>query len=77
MKPVRIATSKPAQKTYLNTALLFVTSLILLGFAVFGYVLFYWNYVPRIGIERPVHWQFGYAFRSGRKRAELTWCASI
>jgi hypothetical protein len=36
------------------------TSAILLGFAVFAYILFYFNYVPQIGIERIIHLQYGY-----------------
>jgi hypothetical protein len=60
LKPVRVATSKPAQQTYLNTILFMTTSAILLGFAVFAYILFYFNYVPQIGIERIIHLQYGY-----------------
>ncbi|KAL2076216.1 hypothetical protein VTL71DRAFT_1159 [Oculimacula yallundae] len=58
-KPVRIATSKPARQTYLNTALFMITSSILFGFAVVAYILFYYNYVPQIGIERVIHLQYG------------------
>ena len=60
LKPVRVATSKPARKTYLNTILFLITSSILFGFAVFAYILFYYNYVPQIGIERVIHLQYGY-----------------
>ncbi|KAK0121388.1 hypothetical protein ONS96_011561 [Cadophora gregata f. sp. sojae] len=59
LKPVRVATSKPARKTYLNTILFMITSSILLGLAVFAYILFYYNYVPQIGIERVIHLQYG------------------
>lgn len=59
LKPVRIAVSKPAQQTYLNTILFMVTSTILLGIAVIGYILFYFNYIPQIGIERVIHLQYG------------------
>jgi seipin len=59
MKPVRIASSKPAQRTYLNTILFMITSTILLGLAAFAYILFYLNYVPQIGIEKIVHLQYG------------------
>ena len=61
LKPVRVATSKPARQTYLNTILFMITSSILLGLAVFAYILFYYNYVPQIGIERVIHLQYGYA----------------
>ncbi|KAH7412604.1 putative adipose-regulatory protein-domain-containing protein [Cadophora sp. MPI-SDFR-AT-0126] len=59
LKPVRVATSKPARQTYLNTILFMITSSILLGLAVFAYILFYYNYVPQIGIERVIHLQYG------------------
>ncbi|PBP25436.1 tubulin-tyrosine ligase, partial [Diplocarpon rosae] len=59
LKPVRIATSKPARQTYLNTVLFTVTSLILLGLAVLAYIVFYYSYVPQIGIEHVIHLQYG------------------
>lgn len=58
MKPVHLATSKPARQTYLNTVLILFTSTILLGLAAFAYILFYMNFIPQIGIERAVHFQF-------------------
>jgi seipin len=58
MKPIRVATSKPARQTYVNTVLVMITSAILLGLAVFAYILFYLNYVPQIGIERIIHLQY-------------------
>jgi seipin len=57
--PVRVATSKPARQAYLNTILFMITSAVLLVFAVLAYVLFYFNYVPQIGVERMVHLQYG------------------
>jgi len=39
-----------------------ITFAILLGLAVFAYILFYFNYVPQIGIERVIHLQYGYVF---------------
>jgi hypothetical protein len=59
LTPVRVATSKPARQTYLNTFLFMITSSILLGLAVLAYILFYLNYVPQIGIERVIHLQYG------------------
>jgi len=59
MKPVRIASSKPARRTYLNTILFMITSAVLLGLAAFAYILFYLNYVPQISIEKIVHLQYG------------------
>jgi hypothetical protein len=41
-----------------------ITSAILLGLAVIAYVLFYFNYVPQIGVERVVHLQYGFGVPS-------------
>ena len=65
LKPFRVATSKPAQKTYLNAILFTITSTILLGLAIVAYGLFYYNYVPQINIERIIHLQYGYAHQRG------------
>ncbi|KAG9247344.1 putative adipose-regulatory protein-domain-containing protein [Calycina marina] len=59
MKPVRIATSKPARQTYLNTLLFMIASAILLSVAIVAYILFYLNYVPQMGIKRIIHLQYG------------------
>jgi ABC-type multidrug transport system permease subunit len=60
LRPVRLASSKSARKAYLNTALFLSTSAVLFGLAIVAYVLFYLNYIPKIGIEREVHLQYGY-----------------
>ncbi|RAL63781.1 hypothetical protein DID88_003426 [Monilinia fructigena] len=57
-KPIAIAASKPARKTYLNTILFLTTSLVLFGFAVLAYAGFYWSWVPAVGVERKVWLQF-------------------
>ncbi|MCJ1385094.1 hypothetical protein MMC17_008212 [Xylographa soralifera] len=57
--PVHAAISKPAQRAYLGTFLFATTSLILLCTSTFAYILFYYNYVPQIWVERTVHLQFG------------------
>jgi hypothetical protein len=41
-----------------------ITSAILLGVAVVAYILFYFNYVPQIGVERIIHLQYGYVVTS-------------
>ncbi|KAI9832891.1 MAG: hypothetical protein M1819_003921 [Sarea resinae] len=56
--PFRAATSKPAQRAYISTILLFITSFVLLGLAIVAYTLFYFNYIPQVGLERVVHLQF-------------------
>ncbi|EEH19910.2 5'/3'-nucleotidase SurE [Paracoccidioides brasiliensis Pb03] len=51
--------SKSAQRAYLNTALFALSSFILFCISVAAYWIFYYNYVPQIGLERQVHLQFG------------------
>lgn len=58
--PFHAATSKPAQKAYLSTLLFVTASLFLLGISSIAYVLFYYNYVPQVGVERVIHLQFGW-----------------
>ncbi|KAF2687464.1 hypothetical protein K458DRAFT_191140 [Lentithecium fluviatile CBS 122367] len=58
LAPVRIATSPTLLRTYLRTALLFITSSILLGVAVVAYTSFYYAYIPIRGIEVPVYLQY-------------------
>ena len=57
--PIHAAISKPAQRAYLGTFLFAVTSIALLCFSTIAYTLFYYNYVPQIGVERTIHLQFG------------------
>jgi hypothetical protein len=52
--------SKPAQRAYVGTVLFFLAGLVLFGLAVVAYALFYYNFIPQIGVERVVHLQFGY-----------------
>ncbi|KAH0541402.1 hypothetical protein FGG08_004092 [Glutinoglossum americanum] len=59
LAPFRIAVSKPAQRAYVGTILFFLAGLVLFGLAVVAYVLFYYNFIPQIGVERVVHLQFG------------------
>lgn len=63
MKPIRLAISKPAQKGYINTVLFLATSIVLFGFAALAYTLFYWNFIPKIGIEKTVYFQFSEALQ--------------
>lgn len=59
LRPVRLASSKPAQKAYLTTALFTATAGVLLGLASTTYLLFYWNFIPDIGVEKVVYLQYG------------------
>ena len=58
---MQVATSKPAQKAYLGTLLFAIASCILIAVSTVAYALFYYNYIPQIGVERVIHLQFGYA----------------
>ncbi|MCJ1473821.1 hypothetical protein MMC13_002473 [Lambiella insularis] len=57
--PVQLAVSKPAQRAYLGTFLFATISLILICTSTIAYLLFYYNYVPQVGVERTIHLQFG------------------
>ncbi|KAG9379403.1 Seipin domain containing protein [Pyrenophora tritici-repentis] len=59
--PIRIATSPALLKTYLSTALLFITSTILFGVAVVAYSSFYYTYIPVRGITVPVYLQYDHS----------------
>ncbi|KAI1366834.1 putative adipose-regulatory protein-domain-containing protein [Xylaria arbuscula] len=54
----RAATSSTAKRTYLGAALLAGASLALLASAVLGYVVFYYNYVPKKVVSLPIHLQY-------------------
>ncbi|KAA6410430.1 MAG: tubulin-tyrosine ligase [Lasallia pustulata] len=58
--PLRTAISKPAQKAYLRTILFATASLALFAISTLAYTLFYYNYVPQVGVERTIHLQFGW-----------------
>ncbi|EMD89367.1 hypothetical protein COCHEDRAFT_18338 [Bipolaris maydis C5] len=59
--PLRIATSPALLRTYLRTALLFIASTILFGFAVVAYSSFYYAYIPVRGIVVPVYLQYDHS----------------
>jgi seipin len=65
LKPFRLVLSKPALRTYLTTALLLITALLLLAIASTAYTLFYFRYVPRIGFSRDIHLQWDDVYPSG------------
>ena len=62
--PLHVATSPILLRTYLRTALLFLTSSILFGFAVIAYTSFYYSYIPVRGISVPVYLQFDHGASS-------------
>ncbi|ERS99303.1 hypothetical protein HMPREF1624_04502 [Sporothrix schenckii ATCC 58251] len=57
----RAVTSKTAQRTYLYAVLLTITSSILYGIAILGYLGFYREYVPHQVRTAPVHLQYASA----------------
>ncbi|KAE9962050.1 hypothetical protein BLS_000901 [Venturia inaequalis] len=59
LKPFYLAISKPALRAYLNTILITLAGLALLGIAIVAYVFFYYSYVPTRGFTRPIYLEFG------------------
>ena len=57
--PASIATSRPAIKAYLRTLLFLTFSLILIAISTTAYTLFYYSYVPQLGLEQTLHLQYG------------------
>ncbi|CAK7220021.1 hypothetical protein SBRCBS47491_004048 [Sporothrix bragantina] len=55
----RAATSKTAQRTYIYATLLAITSSVLYGVSIIGYLAFYREYVPHQVRSAPVHLQYG------------------
>ncbi|KAK6527054.1 hypothetical protein TWF281_010249 [Arthrobotrys megalospora] len=62
-QPVRAvynnATSRAAQRAYIQTILASILAALLLGGACFGYILFYYSYIPQIGLETTIHLIYG------------------
>ncbi|KAL4896919.1 putative adipose-regulatory protein-domain-containing protein [Aspergillus ambiguus] len=56
---VRPFVSKKAQKTYLGIILYLVTSILMVLVSQVAYGVFYYRYIPQVGLERVVHLQFG------------------
>jgi seipin len=57
--PVHGATSRSAIKAYLSTLLFLTFSLILIAISTTAYALFYYSYVPQLGLEATLHLQYG------------------
>jgi len=60
LTPLHHLLSKPARRAYLQTVLLFTTSITLFFIALLSYILFYASYVPSVGIIRSVHFSYAY-----------------
>lgn len=58
MTPVRVAVSRPAIKAYLTTLLFLFTSTVLISISTTAYFLFYYNYIPQIGLTQTIYLQY-------------------
>jgi seipin len=67
-KPFDIVFSTTAIRAYLTTFLVIFAGLVLFGFAVAAYALFYWSYIPRIGFERTIYLQFDNVYHNEDNR---------
>lgn len=63
IRSLRALVSKPAQKAYLGTFLFIITSILMLCVSAVAYWIFYYKFIPQVGLERVVHLQFGYVTR--------------
>lgn len=80
LTPLRILTSKFAVQAYITSILFASTAFVLLCFAIVAYSLFYWSYVPGIGFQRTVHFQFDPLppeCRGAQTTGALAECSSI
>ncbi|KAK6538780.1 hypothetical protein TWF694_010348 [Orbilia ellipsospora] len=55
------ASSKAALRAYVQAALAIILSICLFGLACFAYILFYLKYIPQVGLETPIHLDYGQA----------------
>lgn len=51
--------SKRAQKAYLGIFLFISTAITMIFISTFAYGIFYYRFIPQVGLERLVHLQFG------------------
>lgn len=56
---VRRFFSKRAQKTYLGIVLFLTVSTLMILVSAIAYGIFYYRFIPQVGLERVVHLQFG------------------
>lgn len=60
LAPLRVLLSKSALRLYLNALLFMGAATLLIGISAIAYGIFYFNFIPTVGLEREVHLQFGY-----------------
>lgn len=51
--------SQKAQKAYTGTLFMFVAGICLGFVSVVAYAIFYYKFIPQVGLERVIHLQFG------------------
>lgn len=61
LTPFRVLFSKTALRIYLNIFLFGLATVILLGVSSIAYGIFYYRFIPTVGVDREVYLQFGYA----------------
>ncbi|KAJ5158452.1 Survival protein SurE-like phosphatase/nucleotidase [Penicillium coprophilum] len=59
LRPFRALVSKSALRLYLNTLLFMGAASILIGISAIAYGVFYFKFIPTVGLQREVHLQFG------------------
>ncbi|OQD85913.1 hypothetical protein PENANT_c009G04338 [Penicillium antarcticum] len=59
LAPLRALVSKSALRLYINALLFMGATTLLVGISTIAYGIFYFNFIPTIGLEREVHLQFG------------------
>ncbi|KAL2868314.1 seipin [Aspergillus lucknowensis] len=59
LAPLRPFVSRTAVTAYVGTVLFVVTAICMVFVSVFAYGLFYYNFIPQVGLERIVYLQFG------------------
>ncbi|KAL5002306.1 putative adipose-regulatory protein-domain-containing protein [Aspergillus recurvatus] len=59
LEPLRPLVSKNALTAYLGTFLFFATAICMTFVSALAYGVFYYNFIPQVGLERVVHLQFG------------------
>lgn len=60
LAPFRVLVSKSALRLYLNTLLFMGAAAFLIGISAIAYGIFYFKFIPTVGLQREVHLQFGY-----------------
>ena len=59
LAPFRALVSKSALRIYLNTLLFMGAASLLIGISAIAYGVFYFKFIPTVGLQREVHLQFG------------------